>query len=206
MNQRWMIGSMALVLCGWAAVGDAEETFLGRSLDAWSDGVTSSEPQKRSQAAWAIAQLAGQAERGPGDQVYFAELVKLTSDGDATVRYWGVVGLGLYGRRGGAKDGGQTAVVNTLMPLLDDKSSAPRIAAAEMLGLFGRVDKALPILEAAMNDPQESVRIQAVAALEKMGSGAHGSVAALRKATSDSSEYVKRISRRVLDRLEAGKK
>jgi len=206
MKRRRMIAWLVMVLCGLNAVAGAQETFLGRSLDAWGEAVTSADQQKRSQAAWAIAQLAGKAERGPGDQVCFAELVKLTSDGDATVRYWGVVGLGSYGQRGGVKDGGQTAVVNTLMPLLDDKSAAPRIAAAEVLGLFGRVDKALPILEAAMNDSQESVRIQAVAALEKLGSAARPAQETLRKATSDSSEYVKRISQRAVVSLEAGKK
>jgi HEAT repeat protein len=205
MNQRRMITGLALFFC-ISAVVNADETFLGRSLDAWSEAVTSADQHKRSQAAWAIAQLAGQAERGLGDQVYFAELVKLTSDGDATVRYWGVVGLGSFGQRGGVKDGGQTAVVNTLMPLLDDKSAAPRIAAAEVLGLVGRVDKALPILEAAMNDPQESVRIQAVAALEKLGSAAQPALPTLRQATSDSSEYVKRISQRALGRLGVEKK
>src|SRR5262245_37030889 len=121
MKQRRMIAWLAGVLCGLAAVADGQEMFLGRNLDAWSEAVTSADQQKRSQAAWAIAQLSGKAERGPSDQVYFAELVKLTSDGDATVRYWGVVGLGAYGSRGGVKDGGQTAVVNTLLPLLDDK-------------------------------------------------------------------------------------
>jgi HEAT repeat protein len=206
MNRRWMIAWLAMVLCGVTEVAAAQETFLGRSLDAWSDAITSADQQKRSQAAWAIAQLAGNAQRGQGDQVYFAELVKLTSDGDATVRYWGVVGLGAYGQRGGVKDGGQTAVVNTLIPLLDDKSSAPRIAAAEVLGLFGRLDKALPILEAAMNDPQESVRIQAVAALEKLGGAARSSLPTLRKAASDSSQYVKRISERAVAKLEADKK
>ena len=114
--------------------------------------------------------------------------------------------MGSYGQRDGVKDGGQTAVVNTLLPVLDDKSAAPRIAAAEVLGLFGRVDKALPILESAMNDPQESVRIQAVAALEKLGSAARPAEKTLQKATSDSSEYVKRISQRALNRMGAEKK
>jgi HEAT repeat protein len=206
MKKRRVVVSLAMVLCGITAVAGTQETFLGRNLDAWGEAVTSADQQKRSQAAWAIAQLAGKAERGPGDQVYFAELVKLTSDGDATVRYWGVVGLGSYGQRDGVKDGGQTAVVNTLLPVLDDKSAAPRIAAAEVLGLFGRVDKALPILESAMNDPQESVRIQAVAALEKLGSAARPAEKTLQKATSDSSEYVKRISQRALNRMGAEKK
>jgi HEAT repeat protein len=205
MNLRGAILWLALALCLSANPASGDETFLGRSLDAWSDEITSADGQKRAQAAWAIAQLAGKAKPGPGDEVYFAELVKLTSDGDATVRYWGVVGMERYGGRGGIKDGGQTAVANTLKTLLDDSSPRVRIGAANALGLFGRADQALPILEAAMSDPQEAVRIQAVEALEKLGPAARPAEATLRKATSDSSESVQRISRRALARLETKK-
>jgi HEAT repeat protein len=197
---------LAVVLGVAVHSASGDETYLGRSLDAWSEDVTSADGKKRARAAFAIARLAGKAERGPGDQVYFAELVKLTSDGDAVVRYWGAVGMEMYGGRGGIKDGGQTAVVNALLPLLEDSLPRPRIAAAQAVGLFGRAEKALPVLEAAMSDPQEAVRIQAVEALEKLGAAARPAQATLRRATSDSSTEVKRISRRALDRLEAEKK
>ena len=54
-----------------------------------------------------------------------------------------------------------------LQPLLTDKSAAPRIAGAQGLALVGQADKALPILVAAMDDPQDSARIQAAAALRE---------------------------------------
>jgi HEAT repeats len=183
-----------------------EDTFLGRSADQWSELLTSSSGQKRIHAAWAMAQLAGRFAGGPSDQVHFAELVKLVSDDDATVRYWGVIGLTAYGQRLGKGDGGQAAVVNTLEPLLGDEAAAPRLAAAAALGTFGHTEKALQTLVAALNDPQESVRIQAVAALEKLGPAAKSAEDVLRKATSDSSEYVKRISERALSRLQTAKK
>jgi HEAT repeat protein len=116
-----------------------------------------------------------------------------------------VQGFAAYAQRSGEKGGGQTAAVNTLMPLLEDKAAAPRIAAAQALGALGKSDQALPVLVAAMNDPQESVRIQAVAALEKLGPAARPAVETLRTATSDSSEYVKRISARALSSLEPGR-
>jgi HEAT repeat protein len=187
-------------------VAGGEETFLGRSVDEWSTALTSSEGQKRVHAAWAIAQLASKSAGGPNDQLHFAELVKLLSDSDSSVRYWGVQGLGAFAERLAKRDGGQMAVVNALLPLLDDKSPAPRTAAAQALGVLGQSEKALPVLVAAMRDPQDSVRIQAVAALEKLGPAAKPAQATLQAATSDSSEYVKRISQRALARLEAEKK
>jgi HEAT repeat protein len=206
------MSSRALLVCSllfcWASshVARAQETFLGRSADEWSEALTSSQEQKRVHAAWAISQLASQAVGGPNDQVHFAELVKLVSDSDPTVRYWGVMGLASYAQRLGKGDGGQTAVANTLEPLLDDKAAAPRIAAAQTLGTLGQAEKALPALVSAMSDPHESVRIQAVAALEKLGPAARPAEATLRRATSDSSEYVKRISERAILQLDTAKK
>jgi HEAT repeat protein len=183
---------------------EAQDKFLGRSAEEWSGSLTSSAGQQRTHAAWAIALLAGRQAGGPSDQVHFAELVKLISDNDPAVRYWGVMGLAAFAQR--KEGGGQTAVIKALQPLLEDKSPAPRIAAALALGQLNHVKEALPVLVAAMESPQESVRIQAVAALEKLGPAARPADATLRSATSDSSEYVKRISSRALATLAAEKK
>src|SRR5205085_9948977 len=75
---------------------------------------------------------------------------------------------------------------------------APRVAAAEALCLLGQAEKALPVIVAAMGDPQDSVRIQAVGALEKIGPAARPAIGTLQKAATDPSEYVKRISERSL--------
>ena len=93
-----------------------------------------------------------------------------------------------------------------MQKLLADQAPAPRIAAAESLGLLGDADRALPVLVAAMSDPQDAVRIQAVAALEKLGEAARPAETTLRAATSDSSEYVKRIGARALLKLDAAQK
>jgi HEAT repeat protein len=183
---------------------EVQEKFLSRSVEEWSGALTSSSGPQRMHAAWAIAQLAGRQAGGPSDQIHFAELVKLISDSDPTVRYWGVMGLAGFAQR--KEGGGQTAVINTLQPLLEDKSPASRIAAAQTLGQLGHAKEALPVLVAAMDSPQESVRIQAVAALEKLGPAARPAEATLRSATSDSSEYVKRISSRAVEALGAEKK
>jgi HEAT repeat protein len=91
-----------------------------------------------------------------------------------------------------------------LTPLLDDKAAAPRLAAAAAIGQLGQAGKALPVLVAAMKDPQDATRIQAVAALELLGAAARPAEPTLRAATTDSSEYVKRISARALEKLQGG--
>ncbi len=198
---------LSIVAClGLLIQTSTADDFLGRSLDQWSEMLSSSQSNERSYAAWAIGKLAEQSAGKPNDQVYFAELVKLIHDNDATVRYWGVLGLAGYAKKLPATDGGQTAVTNTLAPLLEDKAAAPRIATAQTLGVLGQADKALPVIVAAMSDPQDSVRIQAASALEALGPAARPAIATLEKATSDSSEYVKRISTRSLQSLDPNHK
>jgi HEAT repeat protein len=202
MRSIWTFCALAAIAAG--ALG--QEPYLGRTADQWEAALTSGDAGQRLHAAWAIAQMAGRSTGIPDDQERFANVVKLVNDSDPSVRYWGVMGLANYAARLNKGDGGQTAVINTLEPLLKDESPAPRIAAALALGQLGRVEQALGVLTAAMSHPQESVRIQAVAALEKLGSAAQPAEAILSAATSDSSEYVKRISERALGNLAPEKK
>ena len=189
-----------------SAVARGEDSFVGRTPKEWSEQLSSSKGQGRIEAAWAIAQIAGRGALDAQDTTFEGTLKRLIEDREASVRYWGVQGLAMYARRVGEKAGGRAVVIQSLQTLLNDKSPAPRIAAAESLGLLGQADKGLPVLVAAMDDPQESVRIQAVAALEKLGPAARPAMGTLEKATSDSSEYVKRISERALTALDSGRK
>jgi hypothetical protein len=203
MNNLRLVFVAMLFFGGPISLACGQDMFLGRSTDEWVQTLASSGKSQRTQAAWAMAQMAGRAAGGPNAQVHFAELVKLGSDSDPTLRYWGVQGLAAFGQPLGEKGGSRTAAINTLLLLLDDPSAASRIAAAQALVVLGEPGKALPVIVAAMSDPQDSVRIQAVAALEKAGPAARPAEATLQAATSDSSEYVKRISERALKRLQA---
>lgn len=185
---------------------DSSDAFLGRTPDQWLARLESRQPQERAEAAWAIAQLAERNTQIFAEAVWFSELVKMVSDSDSTVRYWGIQGLQ---RLALSKDGKQSArqsAKGALQSALTDKAPAPRIAAAETLGLLGEAEQALPVLVEALSHPQDAVRIQAVAALERLGEAARPSEQSLRAATSDSSEYVKRISARALTKLDAAKK
>jgi HEAT repeat protein len=195
----------AAVLC-WLSFSTpsslAQETYLGRSFDEWIEQLATSPGTKRIAAAEAIAHIAGRSAGSPQDAVFFAELVNLINDGEPQVRFWGVTGLASFGDQLGKNGGGQTAVVNTLQPLLEDKSPAPRIAAAQSLALLGPTAKPLAVLVAALEDRQESVRIQAVTALGKIGSAAQPVKQALFLATRDHSDTIRQLARRALDRLE----
>jgi HEAT repeat protein len=125
---------------------------------------------------------------------------------DPVVRFWMVHGLNHWALSEKGDESVRLATRNVLRGLLNDTAPAPRIAAAETLGLLGEADRALPVLVAAMSDPQEAIRIQAVSALEKLGEAARPAEATLRAATTDSSEYVKRISTRALQKLDATKR
>jgi HEAT repeat protein len=112
-----------------------------------------------------------------------------------------VLGLGRFVAQTQVGQAERTTARAALEAALKDETSGARLAAAEALALAGEPNKGLPVLIEAMESPQESVRIQAVAALAKLGPAARPALATLKAATTDSSEYVKRISSRALAQL-----
>jgi hypothetical protein len=196
------MGVVAAVLClplwiSTPAVAD-DATFLGRTPDQWFARLESTKAVERAEAAWAIAQI---ADRYP----YYVGS-GLAKSADPTVQYWHVQAL----QRIVQSKVTRAEVRDTARQVLQDGLAtevppAIRITAAESLGLLGDTDRALPVLMEAMSHPQEAVRIQAVSALEKLGESARPAGSTLRAATTDSSEYVKRISARALQKLDSKK-
>lgn len=201
-STQYFFISTVLTLSGAAAFGDdSAAVFLGRSAPEWHARLLLHE-QARAEAAWALSQL---VERNPqlAESIRLDTLSPLMSHPDATVRYWSIHGLQRLALSLDTDNATRDAIQTSLRKTLTDKSPAPRVAAAETLGLLGDADGALPVLIKAMSDPQDAVRIQAVRALEKLGKAARPAAATLRAATTDSSEYVKRISTRALSKLDA---
>jgi HEAT repeat protein len=206
LSTRYLVLSTVLLLSGASASGDdSAATFLGRTSEQWQFRIRSDHPQVRAEAAWAIAQY---VERDLQRNESLPLLMLNNLDfhhTDATVRFWMIQGLQRLAVAKGARKEARETLRVSLQKSLEDKSPAPRLAAAETLGLLGDTEAALPVLVEAMNDPQDAVRIQAVASLEKLGEAARPAEATLRAAACDSSEYVKRISARALQKLEASK-
>jgi HEAT repeat protein len=193
LSTLFLIAAIQPTMCS-AAVANEPADFLGRTPEQWLTQIQSKQPEERAEAAWAIAQLA------PRDPQL---ALKLIGSDDASVRYWGVLGLQRAASSADQPDSVRELIRKSLPPALSDKALSVRIAAAETLGLVGDTERALPVLVEAMSHPHDLVRIQAVAALEKLGDDARPAEKTLRDATSDSSEYVKRISARALLKLDS---
>jgi hypothetical protein len=194
---RCLIASCLLLAAAQSKL-PADETFLGRSPKQWQEAFASATGNDRHHAAWAIATLSGQS---PNSEAALVSLGTLVRDSDASVRYWGATGLSRLSQRSGLDHASRAAAIKALSPLLTDQAAAPRIAAAGAIGQLGEIEKSLPVLLAAMKDPQESARIQAAMVLESLGDRARLGEAVMREGTRDASEYVKRISERSLTRL-----
>jgi hypothetical protein len=182
----------AIVLAFSAAHAFAQSsTVLGKHADDWQLLLQQENAQDRHLAAWALSQC------GPAaDHV----LLKQLQHPDPVVRYWLIQGIGRNAKVTAANV--RQPYLNALQTALNDKSPAPRIAAAEQLARLGAVDAALPVLTAGLNDPQESAGIQAAAALVALGKQAAPARAKLQAAATNGGEYVKRLATRALKNLE----
>ena len=72
-------------------------------------------------------------------------------------------------------------------------SPSVRIAAADALCRLGRRDEALPVLARALQHENEWVKVQALNALDDLGSGAAPVREAIQALSADKGEYVKRL-------------
>lgn len=187
------------------AAGDVrgeEPRFLGRTRREWVATYESGGRRERSHAAWAISNFAVEQVGPTNTTLWLNELCLLAESESPPVRYWGVLGLGRLLPKLEENSAARETAVAAIQSAMKDKSDGPRLAAAEALGRAGRVDAALPVLVAAMSSPQEAARIQAASALANLGSAARPALATLQAATTDPSEYVKRISTRAVAALE----
>jgi hypothetical protein len=194
----------AMFVVAMQASGRADnDQIRGRTLDEWSDVLASSEGAERVAAAWAVSQLASRSDASPGDHVGFAELIKLLSDNEPLVRYWGVQGLTTFAERLDAKDGGRTAAANAIEPLLSDAAAAPRIAAAAALVKLNASSAAMQSLIASAAARDESTQLQVASALAGLGSRANPAQTALQQLAASESPYVRRIASRALENLKS---
>jgi arylsulfatase A-like enzyme len=110
--------------------------------------------------------------------------VELLRDEDSAVRYWGATGC-LHPQ---AK-----APIPALVKALADPSPSVQVAAADALARLGRLDDALPALVRGLKHENEWVRLHAATVLDVLGSKADPVRDAIKAASSDKNEYVRRV-------------
>ncbi|ADB17120.1 hypothetical protein Psta_2451 [Pirellula staleyi DSM 6068] len=169
----------------------ATALILGSMAHAADDAAEASDAASISQrhlAAWQLA-FAATIDR---HQVEAA-----VSSDDAVMRYWGAMAI-LRTPRDSAE---RAEMLPLVQPLLADASPAVQVVAAEIVALSPDSKVGITRLETLSQHPQEAVRVQVLAAIERLAAHAEVLRPVLTEAQNDSSEYVKRIASRTLAKL-----
>jgi uncharacterized sulfatase len=116
----------------------------------------------------------------------------------ASVRYWAAIGLHYSCKRSSDIRRAKTA----LRKSLEDPAVVVRIAAAHAFSDWGQEDKALPVLTDALRHDTDKARLFAVIALNKIGQKARPVLPQIKEALDDSDNYVKRVARTTVQKLE----
>jgi uncharacterized sulfatase len=136
-----------------------------------------------------VAALASEGERA------LPELLRALGHDDASVRYWGAIGVGNIG---GAAKSGKPA----MMTALKDSAPSVRIAAARALAAMGEAARALPVLQRELESEHQWGRLAAAIVLDEMDEPARPAIPALKKAlVNQPNKYIVRVANRALNEL-----
>jgi len=139
-----------------------------------------------------IKELDGRGRQAiPG---YFQAL----GDKYASVRYWAVIGLHNNCKRSSDIKRAKAALKKSLK----DPAAIVRIAASHALCDWGEEKEALPVLAEALKGKTDKARLYAIIALNKIGEKARPALPQIKAALKDSDNYVQRVARTTLTRLE----
>ncbi len=125
--------------------------------------------------------------------------IEALNDKYGSVRYWAVVGL--HNNCKSSSDIKRTKAA--LRKALKDPAAIVRIAAAHALCDWGQEKEALPVLAKALRDKTDKARLYAIIALNKIGEKARPALAQIRAGLKDKDNYVQRVTRATLKRLES---
>ncbi|MFO1022467.1 MAG: sulfatase-like hydrolase/transferase [Planctomycetales bacterium] len=126
-----------------------------------------------------------------------SDLVRVATDPDPAVRWWGMTGLGLV-------QSSQPVGLETLRKGLKDESACVRVAAAGALHRKGGTKEALPVLIQALNEGESVDRLQAAIVLDEMDQDARTALNDLKKALKEKDDpqfdgkYVVRVAEQAL--------
>jgi len=119
-------------------------------------------------------------------------------DPKPSVRYWAVVGLHASTKYSADLSLAKPAVTT----MLEDSSMVVRVAAAHAMCDWGEERVALPVLVEALKSPTDKTRMFAMVVLDKIGEKARPALPQIQAAVKDSDDYVTRVARTALSRLE----
>ena len=123
------------------------------------------------------------------DAANLPQFIKTMTDANEAMRYWAVLGCLMLGQKA-------TPAKESLVAALADDSPHVRVVAAETLCRIGEAARGLAALSELLTTHKNAkVRLQAANALDHVGDLAKPALDALRKATRDEDDYVKRASR-----------
>ncbi len=126
------------------------------------------------------------------DASALGKIIDGLGDRDSAVRYWAAIGVDSRSISDAKKK---------LAGLLDDRSPAVAVAAAEGLLALGEEQGALGVLIAALDGRSDSARLFAVAALGRIGEKARPALERLEKAARADKGYVARAAKPIVRRL-----
>jgi len=127
-------------------------------------------------------------------------LTELLRAEDSAVRWWGAVGLLALGTEAAPAKA-------ALVAALEDTSPDVRITVAETLAKLGALDRALPVLEAALQHADVYARLAALNTALRLGPAARPLLPAIRQAKlvspghKDASDYIGRMVEYLPERL-----
>ncbi|MBN2316397.1 MAG: sulfatase-like hydrolase/transferase [Sedimentisphaerales bacterium] len=119
-----------------------------------------------------ILDAAGLVGAGPES---IPKMVRLLTDSDSAVRYWGVIALTALGSEA-------RGTVDDLKPLLEDSSPNVRFAAAGLLCKLGHCQGALDVLADGLGDEREETVLYAARELQSIGEKACPAVSQMEEA------------------------
>jgi hypothetical protein len=167
-----------------------EPPVAGEKTPHWKDQLNKTDLLER---LWKIKALDGLGEKA------VPEYFKALRDKYASVRYWAVIGL-----HSSCKESGDLGrAKDELRKMLKDSAAVVRIAAAEALCSWGEEKEGLLVLVEELKDKTDTARLYAVIALGRIGEKARPALPQIKAALDDPSEYVQRVARAALKRLES---
>ncbi len=129
-----------------------------------------------------------------GSEGSLPQLIVRLNDADPVVRYWAATGCIILGKKA-------RPAMSQLTALLTDPELSVRIAAAEAVSGLGERNKSIQTLTDALHSDNQMARVQALSALDKLGSAAkpaYPMVKEIARGTMKGADYDVRAAERLL--------